>query len=177
MYETIAGSPFVLVAVAGVVTLLLVVMYVQTNDSRLKPFIIVAALLTLLPILTDALITTNREAIKGSVSRLTRAVRMNDVQAALKFAHPESKAVYEKIKNEMPNYEFTMCNLAGIRSIELSEDSQSAVVKFTVIVNVDAKYGAEGFGNRGITLDMKKDADGAWKIKDYQHYPTSKRSR
>ena len=40
MYETIAGSPFVLVAVAGVVTLLLVVMYVQTNDSRLKPFIV-----------------------------------------------------------------------------------------------------------------------------------------
>lgn len=176
MMEMLGGNPFMLVGISGIITALLVFMYFQTNDVRLRPFIAVALVLTFLPLATDFLITTQRESIKGTVQRLARSVRLNDLETTLEYAHPDSELVYQKIKQEMPIYNFSLCNVVGFHKIELSEDSKDAVVKFTVFVNVDAKRGPEGVGNRGVTLKMRQTDNGEWKIMDYKHYPPIKRN-
>jgi len=177
MMEMFTGNPFFLVATGGLLTAILMVMYFQTYDARLRPFLIAALGLTLLPILTDVLVTTDRESIRSSVNRLARSVRLNDLEGTLEFAHPASDSVYNKIKNEMPNYKFSYCSVAGFHYIHVDESTRDAIVKFTVFVNVDAKLGPQGIGNRGITLNMREDGPGQWKILDYQHYPPTKRNK
>ena len=175
MLETLAGSPFPLVAATACITGILLFMYFHSQDSRLLPCIGVALALTLAPLLIDALIVTDREAIKQTVQRIARSVRQNDLPATMKFAHPDSPQVLRAIEQEMPNYEFSMCNIAGFREIAIGESGKDAKVTFRVYVNVKAKRGPEGLGDREIVLDLRKDARGQWKITDYTHYDPRRR--
>ncbi|MDG2012936.1 MAG: hypothetical protein P8J33_05490 [Pirellulaceae bacterium] len=174
--ESFTESPFILVVISGLATLMLVVLYVQTRKKPVLPFIFLGVLLTIIPILTDAWITTDREAIKLSVQRLARSVQLNDVKKTLQFAHPDAPHVYSAIEKEMPRYDFTWCVVSGIKKIEIGPFAKAAKVTFVVAVNVAAQLGPEGVGFREISLELAKDPQGDWKITNYRHYTPGSRS-
>lgn len=171
----ISENPFILVVIAGLVTVIMVFMYFQMKDNRLLPCIAVGLLLTILPLVVDATVVTDREAIRATVQRLARSVQQNDVAAALDYAHPDSPGVYNEIKKEMPIYDFTWCTVTGFSNIDVNESGTEARVTFRVWVNVKAKRGPEGIGDREVVLEMRKDSNDDWKIMDYHHYDPRRR--
>jgi ketosteroid isomerase-like protein len=176
MPEWIAGNPFFLVAASGCLTAILVLMYFQMIDTRLVPFMAAGMALTIMPLLLDVAITTDREAIRRTVQRLARSVRQNDLPATLKFAHPAAPDVYDRMEREMPNYDFSLCTISGFRKIEVAEGGDDAEVTFRVFVNVQAKRGPQGTGTREVVLNLRKTSQGDWKIMNYRHYdPFSRR--
>lgn len=168
--QSFTESPFILIVIGLIATLTLSVFFVQTKEKRLIPFIIGGVLLTLIPMITDALVVTDREALKLSVQRLARSIQSNDVSKTLQFSHPDAPHVYESIEKEMPNYKFTWCVVSRFKKIEIAESGRSANVTFIVTVNVEAKRGPTGFGNREVMLEMAKDINDEWKIMHYRHY-------
>ena len=168
--ESFTESPFILILIGLIATLTLTVLFVRTREKRLLPFIIGGVLLVLIPLVTDALVVTDREALKLSIQRLARSIQSNDVSRTLQFSHPDAPNVYASIKKEMPNYEFTWCVVTGFKKIEVAESGRSATVIFVVTVNVEAKRGPTGFGNREVMLEMAKDPNDEWKIMSYRHY-------
>ncbi len=174
--EAFTESPFILVVISGLATLFLGVMFIRTGERRVLPFVLFGILLTILPILTDAWITTDREAVKLSVQRLARSVQLNSVEKTLQFAHPDAPHVYASIEKEMPRYDFTWCVVSGFKKIEIGPFGEAAEVTFVVAVNVAAKLGPEGIGYREISLELAKDPQGDWKITNYRHYSPGSRS-
>ncbi len=174
--EFLESNQILILVIGLLVTVSLVFVYAQTKEKRLLPFLFVAAIIALLPIVLDALITTNKEQLQLTVKRLARTVQLNDVNGAAKFVHPDHDNVRNRILNEMPTYRFALCNVTGFRSIEITNDT--AEVTFTVFVNVSApRHNHEGMAPRAITLNMKKDIDDEWKITNYRHFHPSARKK
>ncbi len=174
--QSLTESPFVLIVIGLIATMTLAVFFVQTKEKRLLPFIIGALCLTLIPMVTDALVVTDREALKLSVQRLARSIQSNDIEKTLEYSHPDAPHVYASIEKEMPNYKFTWCAVTRFKKIEVAESGRTANVTFIVTVNVEAKKGPTGAGFREVMLEMAKDSKDAWKIKHYRHYSPGSRS-
>ncbi len=147
------------------------VMYAQSKDKRVLPFLFLALLTTIVPLVIDGLVMTDREKLINTISRLASAVSANDVEASADYTHPDFPTIRRRIENEMPTYEFAMCTITGFNKIEIDEaDPEKAKVAFVVFVNVSApKLGHKGVATRGVSLDMQL-YNGEWKITNYQHY-------
>ncbi|MGI9518577.1 MAG: hypothetical protein ACR2NP_16090 [Pirellulaceae bacterium] len=168
--EFIAGNSLILVIIGVVITLILAAMYLGTHDRRVLPFVAVGGLFIVVPIIIDYGIETPEETLQKRVRQLARHVRQNDVPGALEFFDPKMEPVRNRMMREMPQYDFSLCNVTGTPSVKFTNESKTtAKVKFVVAFNL-AIQGQQQMGLRGVTLEFRKTHDGHWLITHYRHY-------
>ena len=133
----------------------------------------IIAALTVGVVVTERLIVTDREAVTEIVYSLAKSVEENDMEAVLRRVSNQREDAKDKIRNEMPRYSFESVRVLGIAdfSVQSDVDPKKATIDFVVLAH--GRLIAHGQGNhvqRRIRLYFQKEADGQWRMIDYNHW-------
>lgn len=122
-------------------------------------------------------IETDREAVTAAVYNLADAVERNDLDDAISFLDPDQEQVIQRVRAEMPTYEFRGCNVSAFRGLTINEDG-TALVDFVVTVSVNARRMGYDVpvARREVVLKFRQTAAG-WKVYDYRHFDPADRPR
>ena len=130
------------------------------------------ALVTLVFVTVEQIVVTDRESIEEEVYQLAFHVQRNDMENVIRSVEPNDTETINRIRGEMPRYDFEMCRLMGITDFKSTgTDPATAEVEFTVAVQVRLDQTPDLLsGQRRVRLFYEKNAEGKWKITDYHHY-------
>ena len=125
--------------------------------------------LTVILVLMNINVTTEREHIESMLYRVADALGKNDRNTVYQAIDPNATPVVLRAKMELPKYLFTEARVTGITSIEVNSrtDPAEAVARFNVRVALTF-MGDKLDIPRFIKLSMRKRGS-RWLVYDYQH--------
>jgi hypothetical protein len=169
-------APLYIVLIALVLGVLLGVAWTSSGRKELLYALGALVLLTVVMLIAERLVVTDREAIRAKLAEIAGDVEANDVERVTAHIAKGNPSLVQEAQNEMPHYDFTECRVTKIHKIDVdaSAEPRSAVVEFNV--RVDGKFGQGGLEIRGpglrwIQLHMVREEDGQWRVQDYDHAP------
>ncbi|MEL7499699.1 MAG: hypothetical protein AAFN77_19000 [Planctomycetota bacterium] len=167
--EWLTEDAFVPMVTGIAMFIVFVAMAVYSGERRV--FLVAGgiALVTIAIVLCEAAIVTDKEEITEEVYQLAFHVQRNDLNSVLEKVDPNDESVSDKIKQEMPRYDFDTCRLMGITDF-VKTGEYTAEVEFTVGVQVRVNQMPETLsGQRRVRLFYKRNPFGKWKVVDYYH--------
>jgi hypothetical protein len=167
-------TPIYIVLIAIVLGVLVGVAWTASGRKELLYALGAIVLLTVVMLIVERAVVTDREAIRTKLAEIARDVQANDMQRVLGHIAKSNPSLIPQVQNEMPNYDFTECRVTKIHKtdIDASAEPRSAIVEFNV--RFDGKFGRGGFEMRGpgvrwIRLQMVREEDGQWRVLNYEH--------
>ena len=132
--------------------------------------------LTVIMLIAERLIVTDREAIRSTLNEIAHDVQNNDVAKVVSHIAQGSTSLVQKAQGEMPNYDFTVCRVTKVHKIDVDANSEprSAIVEFNVRVEGTFKapgIEASGVYPRWVKLQLIRESDGKWRVQNYEHAP------
>ena len=163
-----ATLPVISGTVLAIVFLLL---FVNSREKTMLYISIGIALLVGAVFACEQLVVTEREEITQIVGDLAVQVQNNNVAGVVKHLSTKHQETITRASNEMPKYEFSLCNLSGITSFEDDATNPNAkVISFVVNFRASIRPHKDKIpGQEKVTLTFEKDASGQWKVIDYDH--------
>ena len=131
--------------------------------------------LTIVGLIVEQLVVTDREAIETTLAQIARDVESNNLRAVLSHVSSNNPDLQHKAEAEMPDYRFDECRVTKVHDIDVdaSQEPRSAVVEFNVIASGSfSEGGVELTGQqvlRWVQLHMVREKDGQWRVQDYKH--------
>ena len=169
----------VYVAILGVLLCVpIAILWVTSGRKEMLYALAAAFALFVALLITERMVVTDREALEATVVQIARDVQANNHQAVQGHIYSGSPPLKQKVQAELPNYQFIECRITSQPEIEVNtkDEPRSAKVSFLAAAAGDFKY--EGMSasaskeapiRRHIILHMRKEADGNWKVEDYEH--------
>lgn len=140
---------------------------------RLRWLGAIAALIVLITvglIVRDYWIVTDEERLQATVRAMAGAVARNDLEALVSYVSDAPDGCRGEVRSEMPMYRFSRCVVTGFEPIVVPEGATEAKVTFMVWVDVAVEsMGFNGTAGREVELTFRKEADGVWRVIDYDH--------
>ena len=161
---------------------LAVIFFLLFASSRSKPMLYISIGIALIAggiFACEQMTITPREQIVQIVGDLAVQVKTNNVAGVVKHISPKHQKTIARASNEMPKYEFSVCNLSGITDFtESPTNPNEKVISFVVNFRVAIRPHNQMIpGQRKITLTFEKDSAGQWKVIDYAHSDPRKNVR
>jgi hypothetical protein len=164
------------VVIVGVV-LALGVGIAWTSTGRKEWLIGLGAIvvLTIVGLVVEQLVVTDREAIEATLREIARDVESNNLPALLKHVSAGNTELTQKATAEMPNYRFDECRITKVYEIDIdaSAEPRSALVEFNVVASGSFSQGGMEISDQGIPrrilLQMVREKDGQWRVQGYAH--------
>ena len=135
--------------------------------------VVVAAAL----LVAERFVVTDREAIEATLQQMARDVASNVPAKITQHISPSAPSLQAKANAELPNYKFDTLRITKIHEIKVQDESEprTAVVEFNIMASGTFRAGSDVLADanipRWVQLDLIKDPDGAWRVKDYNHAP------
>ena len=163
-----ATFPFISGMVLAVVFFLLFV------SSRAKPMLYISIVIAMLAggiFACEQMIVTEREEIVAIVRDLAVQVKTNNVAGVVKHISPKQQQTVDRASNEMPKYNFSVCNLSGISDFKDDTSNPNAkVISFVANFRAAIRPQTQMIpGQRKVSLTFERDSTGQWKVIDYSH--------
>jgi hypothetical protein len=129
------------------------------------------AVLTASTVITEAIIVTDREAVTEVVYAIADCVQLNDVEGVLNHVSDQDELTIKRIRSEMPRYQFSNVRISGVVDFSTNNGPpKTASIDFGVWANgSDGRTGQFTVRRRAI-LTLEKEADGQWRVTDYEHF-------
>ena len=167
-------SPIYIVLIGIVLGVFVGVAWTASGRQELLYALGAVVVLTVIMLIVERIVITDREAIRATLAEIARDVQANDVQRVLGHIAKSNPSLVQRAQNEMPNYDFTECRVTKIHKtdVDTSAEPYSAIVQFNVVVSgTFSQNGFEASGTypRWIELKMVREADGKWRVEDYRH--------
>ncbi|MCI0358400.1 MAG: hypothetical protein L0211_07955 [Planctomycetaceae bacterium] len=169
-------SPIYIVLIGIVLGVFVGIAWTASGRKELLYALIGVGVLTVIMLIAERVVVSDREAIQATLAEIARDVQANDVKRVVGHIAKGSPSIVQKVRSEMPNYDFTECRVTKIHKtdVDASAEPRSAIVEFNV--RVDGKFGQgvaeiRGPGVRWIRLQMVREEDGKWRVLDYKHAP------
>lgn len=177
MFTLLAEKPLLLSLASGLLGAALIYGWLQSGR---KPLAIAGLiLLTLIPLIWVAAenMVTDRERIEQLIYATADAVESNDHDAVLKLI--SDAPTRRQAASELPRYEFTTADVAGIREITILAGTSPLQAEVDMNVKVEVSDVRGSMKNirvpRRLMLTMeKRTIDGdpdRWVVTGYQHMP------
>jgi hypothetical protein len=130
--------------------------------------------LTVVMLIVERLVVTDREAIRATLAQIAGDVQSNDVQRVLGHIAKANRGLVQKAQAELPNYEFTECRVTKIHLIDIdaSIEPRSAKVEFNVVASGTFRQGSLEVTDtvpRWVQLQLVREEDGKWRVQNYRH--------
>jgi Tfp pilus assembly protein PilE len=167
-------NPVPAIIVGGLTAAMLGGGWLQTGAKWLLYLAITAVILTILAVIMERVVVTDREQVTETLFEIAALVERNQVDEALKYASPKSPRVRAQAASELPLYEFSDVDIKRNLEIELLPDANppTAIAEFNVSVTLSIRNSA--FTNRRIPrfveVTFYKEEDGQWRVGAYQHF-------
>jgi hypothetical protein len=163
----------VAIAVFGALaaTFALVVYLARRNFGSLVAIAGVAAL-TLLMLVVEKLVVTDREAVEAAVVEVFDAIESNDLPGVLEWIDPAAANVKADAESLMPEVKVSMANAAAIE-VEVNDDADPPTAKSQCRAYLNGVHGSSGMAmpymNQRVDLNWVKRGN-QWRITGYQAY-------
>lgn len=175
MYEIFFESSFKILGYGLFVAVPLYVMAFHFQQRRLWVACGIVTTLIIAALIVEWAVVTPKEEVEKRVVQLAKVVEENQVDELLTYISQSKPGVLSRARQEMPNYEFDVCNLMIFHEIKVDENNpRKATADFMVRFNVAMK-GFQGGGLRDVFLQFEKETDDQWRIVDYSHYDPANR--
>ena len=131
--------------------------------------------LTIVGLIVEQLVVTDREAIEATLAEIARDVQSNNLPAVLRHVSSNNAELQRKAEAEMPNYRFDECRVTKIHQLDIdtSVEPRSALVEFNVVASGSFQQGGIELPDRGVPrrvlLQMVREGDGKWRVQGYAH--------
>lgn len=125
---------------------------------------------TVLGVVIEQWVVTEREEVTQTLHALAAAVERNDRAAVLSFIHPDAAAIRQRASAEMPIYTFDEVKIKQNLRVEFPEGSpRRAQAMFNVVV-VGRGGGLENVRRvpRYVMVEFVE-ANGQWLVQNYEH--------
>lgn len=163
----------ILPVVLGIITaVILGFAWLQTGR---KPFIygmVIALVLTVLVIVIERTVVTDREAIDAVLRQAAHAVERNDLPGLLRLVHSQAPNIRAQAEAEFPKYRFQSVSIKNNLKITLNQpqDATDAEATFNVVVVGSNREGTieQMRVARYVIVTFKKEED-VWKVFSYEH--------
>ena len=165
-----------LVALLGILLIIFMgVCWIMSGRKELLYALVACIALVAGLLVAERMITTEREAIEAKLTEIAADVQSNSVSRVLSHIHSSAPEIKAKAQAELPNYQFIEMRVTGIHLVEVNRAAspRTAVVEFNVVGSGSFKVGGDMVSEttvpRWIKLQMVKDGDGEWRVRDYDH--------
>jgi hypothetical protein len=160
--------------VLGIITaVILGFVWLQTGR---RPFIYglsAVIVLTILVIVIERVVVTDREEVDSVLRQAARAVEKNELAGVLRLIHPESPGMRAQAEAEFPKYKFESVSIKQNLKITLDQpgDANEAEATFNVMVIGSDRAGTMEHVRvpRYVIVKFRKDGD-TWKAYSYEHH-------
>jgi hypothetical protein len=131
--------------------------------------------LTIVGMIVEQLVVTDREAIERTLGEIARDVQSNNVRTVLRHIATGASDVQREAETELPRYRFDECRVTKVHNVDIdaSAEPRSAIVEFNVIATGSfSEGGVELTGQqvlRWVRLHMVREKDSQWRVQDYEH--------
>ena len=165
-------SPLPALLGGGLMTAILIGGWIQT--ARLWPLYASVGVIavTVLLVLLEHHVETDREKIASTLQDLIQVVEHNDLDGLLEHIHPEAIDIQQKARREFPNYHFSAISVRPNLEVTTRGGSPTTA-RATFNVVADGSIVDLGMGDatvrRYVELDFKQHA-GSWKVVNYAHF-------
>lgn len=163
------------IVVCGMISVaLLAILWAQTGRNGWLYAAGGTILLTLALLGLERYLVSDAEALRFTVREIARDVAKNDRKLLSAHIHSAATTLKQKADAELPNYEFSECTVTRIYLLEIDESKTPREGRVEFIVRVSGSFSYQGMGGDGtylryVTLFFGKEADGQWRVKDYDH--------
>jgi|GEM_PF-463370 len=153
----------------------LAITWISTGHKVLLYALIGGAVIAVLLLITERFVVTDREAIEATLQQMARDVASNVPAKITQHISASAPQIQAAANTEMPKYKFDSLRITKIHRIDVKADAEprTAVVEFNIIAKGTFGSGADVLADatipRWVELDLVKDPDGAWRVKDYRH--------
>lgn len=150
--------------------------YVWTQTGHKAAFYsgLGAILLTVILVLVNLQVETNRERIRSVVDSVATALDNNDHTKVFQFIHPNAAEGIARAKAELPRYTFEEARVTRIKSLEVNTQTTppTAIAEFNVYCEIETQGQKFRVPRFVVVYFMLK--DDRWLVHDYEHYePTA----
>lgn len=175
MREILFESSFQILAFGLFLAVPFFIMAIHFRDRRLWIASGVVSGLIVLALAVEWYVVTPREEVRQELYELAQIVENNDLEKLLERISSTRPDVLSRARNEMPQYDFSTCNIVSVHRILVDKDNpRKATADFLVRFHLSSR-GYTGGGYRDVILNFEKEDDGKWRIVDYSHYnPTNR---
>lgn len=173
----IFDQPLIIVLLSVAVLTGVAITWITTGHKALLYVLIAGVALAALLLVVERMVVTDREAIDATLQQMARDVASNVPAKITQHISPSAPSLQAQANAEMPNYKFSTLRITKIHEIKVNADAEprTAVVEFNIIATGTFKAGSDVLADanipRWVQLDLVKDPDGAWRVKNYQHAP------
>jgi ketosteroid isomerase-like protein len=174
MSELLFESPITLGVTGLAFTLIALVTWIKGGFRAALYAAIALAVLTVVLLVVNLRVKTDREQIEQLLHDVAAAVERNDLPAVVSYIHPGAVQGLQRAKSEMPKYQFTSARITGIKSIQVHRDTHppSAIAEFHVAVSLGTQ-GNHFDGIRRFVRAYFMERDGRWLVHNYEHFDVS----
>ena len=137
------------------------------REKRIFYGALVVAGLSLLTLVTEVLIVTDKEKVTNTLYEIEKSVRENDFEKTFSFI--ENDKTIEFARSHVDKLVVDQCNIIGFNGIEINHDAipKTAEADFSVFADVQVQ-GSAYRGPLKMLLEMTQQPDDSWKMVHYQ---------
>jgi hypothetical protein len=166
-------SPWPAVWLGAIALALLGVAWHNTRDRRLLQGMAGALAVTLILILVEWLVVTDREAVANTLEDVAVALESNDLSRVLAFLAPDADRLRNDAQRYLPGVEISDANIGGDLVVTVNQLTSPPTARATFTgritgtnVNPGERMPYDNFVRR-FTLRLRRDA-GRWLLIDYE---------
>lgn len=166
-------SPWPAIALGLLTASLLAVAWYNTRDSRLRLAILAVCGVTLLLVLVECLVVTDREAIAETLEQTAVALESNEISRVMAFLAPDADRIRADAQRYLPGVQISDANVGGDLEVTINRliNPPTARATFTGRISGANRNPAERapYDNfvRRFTLTLRQDGH-RWLITGYE---------
>ena len=171
MSEFLFENPITIAVTGAALTVVAAITWIKGGYAAALYSALALFLLTILLVVMNLQIQTDREKVEGVMSQVASAVQRNDLPGVLQHVHTSRSSGRDRAKSELPSYKFSEARITGIKKIEVNSDTNppSAIAEFNVSVSLTARSQPFNHIPRFVRCYFLREGD-RWLVTDYEHF-------
>lgn len=174
MSTLLLENPLLVGFLGAVLTMLAGFAWLQTGRRSILQATVGMLALTIVLVLINVNITSERERIEAILYTVADALGKNDLPAIYSAIHPTAAETVKQAKAELPKYKFSEARVTGIKDIQVNFTTKpaTAIAEFNVFVAVT--FQGNKFDVRRFVRVYFMQHEERWLVHDYEHFePTA----
>jgi hypothetical protein len=172
MVTTLLENPLPIAVAGGLFATLALVVFLSRRNLTSLVALVGVVLATLLLLLVERVVRTDREVVESSLQAAMDAIEANDLPGALEIIDPAAADIRADAETLMPLVKWTTANAASIETtVDDTAQPPTATTRFRAFLNgVHEQSGmAVGYVNQQVDVHWIKRGD-KWFVNDYTAY-------
>jgi hypothetical protein len=169
MQEYLLESPWIIGCLGSFLSGVLAYAWLESGRSALWKWSLGTALATLLLLLVNIGIKTDREVLRQFMTEIAADLEANRFKEVTACVHPDASESLRSLKNQLETVQFESVRITKIHGVDLGKmkNPKTASIRMNVFVRA-SRDGNSGSIPRWVKVHLEQEK-GKWMVVDYEH--------